>query len=103
MPLREMSELAPLGWAVTEPEPETVCTLCKGVFERQHLITCPEKINICLNCANTIKEIVSERELEVQEQAIEAMLVIEKKMNDCYEPHDLMRQLYKEGYRKERK
>lgn len=97
---REMRDFQPLQWAVPEPEPETICTFCKAVFEGQHLITCPEKINICINCANILKAIVSEREAEMQEQAIEEMLAVEKKMNDCYEPRDLMRQLYKEGYRK---
>ena len=101
MTQREMSKFEPLQWAVTEPAPETVCTLCKGVFDTSRLITCPEKINICVNCANILKEIAVEREAEMKEKAVEEMLTIEKKMHDCYEPRDLMRQLYKEGYRKE--
>lgn len=101
MTQHEMSKLEPLKWAVPEPAPETVCTLCKKVYDTHSLITCPEKINICINCANILIEIVNEREAEIQEKAVEEMLAIEKKMHDCYEPRDLMCQLYKEGYRKE--
>lgn len=100
---REMNKLAPLNWDVSEPAPETVCTLCKKVYDTHSLITCPEKINICINCANILKEILSEREAENQEKAIGEMMEIEQKMHDCYEPRDLMRQLYREGYRKEEK
>lgn len=88
-------------WAVAEPEPKNICTLCKDVFDKQHLIECPEKINVCINCANILKEIAAERETAIQEKAIEEMLAVEKKLHDCYEPRDLMRQLYREGYRRE--
>lgn len=99
----EMRDFVPLQLAASEPASETICTLCKGVFEKQRLITYPEKINVCISCAKILKELACEREAEMQERAIEGMLTIEKKMNDCYEPRDLMRQLYKEGYRKEAK
>jgi len=88
-------------WVIAEPDPKTICTLCKGVFDKQHLIECPAKINVCIDCANILKDIAAERETAIQEKAIEEMLAVEKKLHDCYEPRDLMRQLYREGYRRE--
>lgn len=88
-------------WAVSVPDPATVCNFCKGVFEAQHLITCPDKINICLTCAGLITDIAQERKEEIREAAIEEMLRIESTMFDSYEPRDLMRRLYSLGYRKE--
>lgn len=92
-----------IQWVVSEPDPESICTLCKNNVAKKYLITCPEKINICLSCADLLKIIAIEKEGEIKEEAIDAMLEVEKKLHDCYEPRDLMQQLYNEGYRKEEK
>lgn len=78
-----------------------MCNFCKGVFIARRLITCPDKINICLTCVSLLADIARERKEQIREAAIEEMLKVESTMFDSYEPRDLMIRLYSKGYRKE--
>jgi ATP-dependent Clp protease ATP-binding subunit ClpX len=88
-------------WQIAQytPDPKTVCAFCKGAFADKYLITGPDGLNICLDCAELCAEIVSERKKGQREEAVKEMLRVEMAMEDSYQPADLMYRLYDAGFR----
>lgn len=87
-------------FAKYEPDPKTLCCLCKESCAPSHLITVPEDKNICIKCAELLGEIAAENREKIKVSEIEKMLAIESEMPDSYQPYDLMTALYDAGYRK---
>jgi len=82
-----------------EPDPKTLCCLCKECFLPSYLITIPEGKNICIKCGKLLGEIAEKKQAEIKKGDIERMTEIIESRIGC-SPKPLAGWLYDAGYRK---
>lgn len=85
-------------FAKYEPDPNTLCCLCKESFEHEHLITVPEEKKICIKCAELLGEIAAENREKIKDSEIEKMSQV--KLDGENVGPDVAKAFYDAGYRK---
>jgi hypothetical protein len=82
-----------------EPDPKTVCCLCKECFETSHLITVPENKNICVKCAQLLGEIAEGKRSEIRLDGIKEIMETFR-IDGELAPDNVAEAMWDAGYRK---